>query len=74
MSGNARDHKARLSLKTLAGLTAALLAAGAVSGCSTNLTGFEFPAFGLLDKDRKEARDSLGPTGAPPQGSRLDIR
>lgn len=51
----------RKGRRALAALAATLLAASALAGCSAaNMTGFDFPAFGLLKKSDSETRDADG--------------
>ncbi|GAB4237320.1 MAG: hypothetical protein Kow0032_23030 [Methyloligellaceae bacterium] len=43
-----------------------------LSGCSVaNLTGFDFPSFGLIKKSDDTATGSIAPAGTPPAQKKL---
>lgn len=57
------DHcGARAAARCLVRLLAAAMVAVALGGCATNLTGFDFPVFGLTKK-------ATGPSHATASGS-----
>ena len=70
MRGRTQSAPKRVRLHALAALGA--LAAGlALSGCGAgNMTGFDFPAFGLLKKSDKEAREARA-ADLPPAPEKL---
>lgn len=75
MRGDTHKPFAGRRFRALAGIGGALAAAVMLAGCSTaNLTGFDFPVFGLTEKSEDsgdEARDRRRYDGAA-SGQRLD--
>lgn len=73
MRGNSDNPYRMRALRRIAAAGGAFLAIMALTGCSTgNLTGFDFPSFGLTKKSGESANDTAGYAGAPPSGQRLD--
>ncbi|MGI9382729.1 MAG: hypothetical protein ACR2PO_06210 [Methyloligellaceae bacterium] len=64
-------YRARFRPVLQAGLVAALVLV--VSGCSSNLTGFKFPRFGLLGNDSQVDQSTLPPDPSG-TGTRLSIQ
>ncbi|MCP4241427.1 MAG: hypothetical protein GY772_12780 [bacterium] len=62
-------------IRVRSGLRVGLVLATALAtgACSANLTGFEFPRFGLLDSDAQDERNAL-PPDLSGTGSRLTVQ
>lgn len=75
MRGSTHKPSAGRRFRGIAVIGGALAAAVMLAGCSTpNLTGFDFPVFGLTKKSDEEGRERRQYNGAPPSGQRLDAR
>lgn len=73
MSGRSNRLPVRRSGLRLAGAGAALLSMFTLAGCSVgNLTGFDFPTFGLTKKSDEVDREATGSIGQPPSGQRME--
>lgn len=75
MRGKLHKPLAGRSVRRLTGIGGALIAVLALAGCSVgNLTGFDFPSFGLTKKSDDTAQETAGSLGTPPSGQKLNTQ
>lgn len=75
MRGDTHKPFAGRRFRGILGIGGALAAAVVLAGCGTaNLTGFDFPVFGLTEKPDEEAGQRRRNHGRPPSGQRLGTR
>lgn len=75
MRGKLHKPLAGRSVRRFTSLGGALIAVLALAGCSVgNLTGFDFPSFGLTKKAENEAPETTGSLGTPPSGQKLNTQ
>lgn len=73
MRGNSHNARVRFRLRSIAGMVASLIVVQALAGCSAaNLTGFDFPAFGLVKKSDAGSAETVGSIGAPAAPQKLN--
>ncbi len=67
-----KTHKPARATRGMTGMALAIAASLIVAGCSAaNLTGFDFPVFGLMKKSDKENQETPEPANAPASPQRL---
>lgn len=72
MRGKTHSMLLQFRLRSVARLCGAMVVALSLAGCSTvNLTGFDFPVFGILKKSDKDARETVGSADASPVAQKL---
>lgn len=75
MRGKSHIAKLRPRLRVAAGISGSLIAVLVLAGCSAaNLTGFDFPAFGLVKKSDKDPVETVGSIDAPAAPQKLGAR